>query len=331
MRDCAMVTLFGWLACFALAAESAAAVTEAEAEEAAVEAVRRAGGTAQHVTKRAIGSRTWAFTLDGRWWVGIAPETGAIGLIADHGFEGSEHGHHVLEQPPDRAAIEAVALELLRKVFPDLDMAEFVLESAKPQGEHARVEARWRRLIAECGFPGPGYCFVDFCWPDRAVCEVGAEDQPIPDEWRRPATVAAERAEEIGKAALGDLQGGWLETTKDLCVWDEPNPPRPAWNVLLRSGPRDKPEECMSIRSVFVDPWTGEIIHTTTWKGAGAGPAEPQAKPSGTATMPTAQPPTDADSKRLASRPWLPWAGGGAAVVVIALGATVVCVRRRRA
>jgi len=160
---------------------------------------------------------------------------------------------------------------------------------------------------------------------------MGAECPQIPDEWRRPATVAAERAEEIGKAALGDLQGGWLETTKDLCVWDEPNPPRPAWNVLLRSGPRDKPEECMSIRSVFVDPWTGEIIHTTTWKGAGAGPAEPQAKPSGTATMPTAQPPTDADSKRLASRPWLPWAGGGAAVVVIALGATVVCVRRRRA
>jgi len=311
-----------------LALAAIGAVTEDEAAQIALQTVKRAAGSAARITERDLGQRSWTFTVDDRWWVGVVPATGSVPIMADLDLRESEDPEGALDAPLSSTEIEAAALELLRKVFPGFDMAEFVLKSAKPVGQRARVSAYWRRIIPGCGFPGPGQCHVEFRWSDRAIAEIGAECPPIPDEWRRPATVTAERAEAIGKAALGDLQGGWLETTKDLCVWDEPNPPRPAWNVLLRSGPRDKPEECMSIRSVFVDPWTGEIVHTTTWKSAAAGPAEPQAKPNGTATMPTAQPPTDAEAERSAHGRWL--FAAGAAVLAIALGAAMVCVRRRR-
>ena len=93
---------------------------------------------------------------------------------------------------------------------------------------------------------------------------------------------------------------------------------------MVRFGPRDKPEECTSDRSVFVDPWTGDIVHTTTWKGAGGG--APEAASRATAPRPMGA----ASSEGTASRPWLPWAGGGVALLVLVLGATTVCLRRRR-
>jgi len=326
MRCAASLLLPAVVAMGLCTASALGALSEEQAIQVAREAAQRAGGPALEVTERDLDLRGWAFTFDERWWVGIAPETGAIPMMRDRTFRASEHARHTLDAPPSSAQIEAAARELLDKVFPDFDMAEMVLVSAKPRREQARVEALWRRTIPGSGFPGPGQCHVDFCWPDRAIYEIGAECPPIPDEWRRPATVTAQRAEEIGEKALGGLKGGWLETTKDYCVVDpgDEAKSRPAWNVMVRFGPRDNPEECTCDRSVFVDPWTGDIVHTTTWKGAGGGAPEAASR----ATTP--RPMGAASSEGTASRPWLPWAGGGVALLVLVLGATTVCLRRRR-
>jgi len=302
------------------------ALTEDQAIEVAREAAQRAGGPALEVTERNLDPRGWAFTFDGRWWVGVVPETGAIRRMCDESFGESEHARHTLDVPPTSAEIEATALELLDKVFPGFDMTEFELASAKPVHEQARVEARWRRVIPECSFPGPGLCFVDFCRPDRAIFLTGAECPPIPDEWRRPATVTAQRAEEIGEKALGGLKGGWLETTKDYCVVDpgDEAKSRPAWNVTLLLGPPNKPEECEADRSVFVDPWSGDVVTIKECMGdrpaGGSGPV----RPTGSAVR------RGPGQSVLAFHPWLPWAGGGVAVAVLALGTAMVCLRRRR-
>ena len=328
MRSAASLLLLGMVAMGLCAARALGSLSEEQAIQAARKAAERAGGPARVVTERDLDPRGWAFTFDKRWWVGIVPETGAIRRMRDQDFERSEHSRHTLEASPSAAEIEAAALELLHKVFPGFDMAEFALESAKPRHEQARVEARWRRVIPECGFPGPGLCFVDFCWPDRAISGMGAECPPIPDEWRRPASIAAEQAEATARDALGDLRGGWLRTTKDYCVVDprDDAKSRPAWNVTLLLGSRDKPEECEADRSVFVDPWSGDVVTIKECMGD---------RPVGTSGPVVASRGASRAGARtvgaVAAHSWPPWAGGGAAVVVIALGATVVCVRRRRA
>jgi len=315
-----------WGICALIAAAAQGSVTDDEAARAALSAVTRLAGEARGAVLERQGARGPTFSVDSRWRVSVVTSTGDLPRLRDRTFRTSEHAGHTLDAPPSSAQIEAAARELLDKVFPDFDMAEMVLVSAKPRREQARVEALWRRTIPGSGFPGPGQCHVDFCWPDRAIYEIGAECPPIPDEWRRPATVTAQRAEEIGEKALGGLKGGWLETTKDYCVVDpgDEAKSRPAWNVMVRFGPRDNPEECTCDRSVFVDPWTGDIVHTTTWKGAGGGAPEAASR----ATTP--RPMGAASSEGTASRPWLPWAGGGVALLVLVLGATTVCLRRRR-
>jgi len=304
-------------------ASALGALSEEQAIQVAREAAQRAGGPALEVTERDLDLRGWAFTFDERWWVGIAPETGAIPMMRDRTFRASEHARHTLDAPPSSAQIEAAARELLDKVFPDFDMAEFVLESAKPRREQARVEARWRRVIPECGFPGPGLCFVDFCWPDRAVSGIGAECPPIPDEWRRPATVTAQQAEATAREALGDHRGGWLQAAEDYCVVDprDEAKSRPAWNVTVRLGPRDKPEECEADRSAFVDPWTGGVIIVKECMGdRPVGASASVGRTGGAATRSV--------GVEAGSRPWLPIAAGAAALVAAGLGAA--CVRRRR-
>ncbi|HOS95538.1 MAG TPA: hypothetical protein PLQ54_19655, partial [Armatimonadota bacterium] len=295
------------------------ALTDDEAKEVAMRVVERVAGTAEQAAVRYRGRRGPTVVVDERWWVWVDSAMARAAKLSDQGYRLSAHAKHKLVAPPAHAEIEAAALELLHRVFPGFDMAEFVVESAKPQGEQARVEARWRRVIPECGFPGPGLCFVDFCWPDRAISGMGAECPPIPDEWRRPASIAAEQAEATARDALGDLRGGWLRTTKDYCVVDprDDAKSRPAWNVTLLLGSRDKPEECEADRSVFVDPWSGDVVTIKECMGD---------RPVGTSGPVVASRGASRAGARtvgaVAAHSWPPWAGGGAAVVVIALGAT---------
>lgn len=292
--------------------------TEERADGLALGAVRRAGGAAEKVTSRDMDPRAWELIVDSRWWVWIRPETGQAVTVYDHGFEKSPHQQHRLTRQPGSADIEQAGRELLHRVYPDLDMTEMQLEYAKPRVEAARVEARWRQMLLESGFPGPGHCLVDFCWPDKAIFRIRAETPPVPHQWRQTPAVTKEQAVEIAQASFGDLRGGWLEATRDLCVWDDANPPRPAWNVALRVGTRGDTASRYPERSVFVDPWTGEAFFTALWMGGRGRPG----------TVPRSDQPGCSATR---SHSWLPWAGGGAAVLAIALGAAMVCLRRRRA
>jgi len=322
-----MLTLLIGLGALGFVRPATAAVTAERAERIALDAVRRACGAATAVTERDIDPRGWALTVDGRWWVGIVPETGAVRTMADREFAASEHAAHELGEPPTSEQIAAAGCRLIQKVFPGLDMSDFMLRSAQPRPECARVEAWWLRTIPENGFRGPGSCHVDFCWPDRRIYEIGAEAPPIPAEWRKKEEVTRERAEAIARRALGDLGGGWLQTTKAWCIVDraDRSKSRPAWNVLLRRGPEGNEHQSYRDRSVFICPWTGEVLATRGWTATG-GPARSSSTPTA-ATLPLV---TTGEADGIEPRPWLPWAGGAAAAVVLALGATMVCLRRRR-
>ncbi|HQK94945.1 MAG TPA: hypothetical protein PLD23_15655 [Armatimonadota bacterium] len=85
--------------------------------------------------------------------------------------------------------------------------------------------------------------------------------------------MTAEPAEEIVRPKLGDLKGGWIETTRDFCAEAEATRRGPAWNVMVKLGPKDRPLHCVPDRSAFVDPWPGEIICTAQCEGASPVPA----------------------------------------------------------
>jgi len=322
MRSIAALILVGLAGLTTVVRVARAEVTEDQAERIALDATRRASGEAHEVTDRDLSRRSWRFIVDSRWRVFIRPATGQVVTVYDHGFEKSPHQGHRFAERPAAAEIERVGRELLRKVYPDLDMSEMRLEYARPRIEAARVEARWRQLIPESGFPGPGLCYVDFCWVDRAIQAVGAETPPVPNQWRQTPAVPKEQAVEIAQASLGDLRGGWLEATRDLCVWDDANPPRPAWNVALRPGTRGDTASRHPERSVFVDPWTGEAFFTALWMSGGARAATaPQLhRP--------VQPLAAWEAERSTHAGWL--VAAGALVLVVVLGAATVCLRRRR-
>jgi len=296
-------------------------VSEEQAAKIAIAAARRAGAETCKVTAYDRSERSHRFTIDQRWWVTIGRTAGQPTMIVDRGFLKSPHAEHRLGARPTSAQIEAAGRELVAKVIPDLNMAEMELAFTMVQPKSAYVEACWHQVIAENGFEGPAKCGVKFCWPDRALESVRSEDPSTPREWRRPATVTAEQAEEIARPTLGDLNGGWIETTKDFCAEPQATRRGPAWNVLVRVGPRDRPQDCAYDRSVFVDPWSGEVMGTAEWLGAAA-LRQPVREP----TQPG--PPGSRVPAGAASRPWLPWAGGAA--VLLVLGAATVCLRRRR-
>jgi len=71
--------------------------------------------------------------------------------------------------------------------------------------------------------------------------------------------------------------------------------------MVLFGPENDHYKSCMD-RSVYVDPWSGEITYTPQWDSAA--PAGSTA----VATDPSAMP----SSAEVPARPWLPWAGGAA-------------------
>jgi len=296
----------------------AAPLSDEEAAQVAIEAVVRAGGAGQGVVSQRQGARGPTFLVDERWSVAIVRDTGQVRRLSDHGFEGTPHVEHVLPDPPPTSAeIEQAARELIEKVFPGFDMSEFVLHSAGPRREQARVEAIWRRVIPENGFPGPGGCNADFCWPDRAIYRIGAYYIPVPDEWRRPPAVSTEEAEELTRGELGDLRGGWLRTEKGFYMSDHADPStyRPAWEVQVWLGPRERPDECVPDRGVFVDPWTGEVRQVVEYGAAappGYGPG----------------PRGDAGVSLVMRDRGLIW--GGVAALGVVLGVTLCLTRRRK-
>jgi len=299
-------------------------VSEEQAAKIAIAAARRAGAEPGKVTAHSVSEPGHRFTIDKRWWVAIGQAAGGPTIVRDKGFLKSAHATHRLDARPTSAQIDASGRELVAKVLPDLNMAEMELTSTMVHPRSACVEAHWRQVIAQNGFRGPGICSVTFCWPDRALESVHAVAPPVPEEWRRPATVTAEQAEEMARPTLGDLKGGWIETTKGFCAEPQATRRGPAWNVLVRVGPRGRPQDCAYDRSVFVDPWSGEVMGTAEWLGA-ARLRQPVREP----TQPG--PPGSRVPAGVGPRPWLAWAGGAAGAVVVALGATMVCVRRRRA
>ena len=310
-----------------------------QAARAAIEAVRRAGGAAVRVTASDRSERGYWVTVDDRWRVGLASPSGAAVLVVDCGFSKSPHAAHKLASQPTPDEIEQAGREVVARVFPDFDMSEFRRSVAEIRPRSARAEVCWRQVIRENGFLGGGRCSTVFCWPDRAVESIEATGPAIPDSWRRPTTVTAEEAKSVALPQLRVREGEWVETVKDFCGWEQAARKSPSWNVTVKSGPEDRPLECMSLRSVFVDPWTGEIIHTAQWEGAGPAGAEalPSAiggqlrpgRPGSPAALPTAQPLTAGQAERSAHGRWLLAAGAG--ILVLALAAAMVCARRRRA
>jgi len=280
----------------------AAVVTGDQAERIALDAVERAAGLRGRITDREAGDSTWRLTVDGRWWVSVKASTGQVRLIGDRSFSESSRLRRKLDTPPTGGEIEKAGRELMAKVFPDLDMAEFTLERAEARAWSGCAEARWRQVISENGFPGAGWCQVIFGWPDHAIETIAADDQSILDEWRKPPTVTAEEAEEIARPKLGDLTGRWVETRKHFCGSPDAKRRGPVWDVMVLFGPEnDHYKSCMD-RSVYVDPWSGEITYTPQWDSAA--PAGSTA----VATDPSAMP----SSAEVPARPWLPWAGGAA-------------------
>ena len=97
---------------------------------------------------------------------------------------------------------------------------------------------------------------------------------------------------------------------------------RPAWQVYLRRRWYGAHGGTYVDRGVWVDPWTGEVLRTATFDSAAGAPGQAPRSPIGPAT-------TDMPA-HAAPRPWVPWAGGAAALLVLVLSVALVCLRRRR-
>jgi len=292
-----------------------------EAPSSVLAAVRRAGGVGARITK--ARELPWAirYTVDDRWEVYASRSGAQVQSVADRGFDKSEHADHTLGRTPPEADVLRVGRELIQQVFPGFDMTEMTLASVRPRAGTGRVVAAWGRVIPQNGFRAEGSCMAEYCSRDRAIFEVAARCPPIPDKWRRPETVTADEAKETAHRELGDLGGGWLEVAKHLCVLDRTDI-RPAWRVYLK---REQPAAGGRVyvqRGVWVDPWTGQVLRTATFDSAAGAPSQATRSPIG--------PDATEVPAGAASRPWLAWAGGGVAALALAVGATMVCARRRR-
>lgn len=319
MSRSSRLTLAVVLGATVLASPAPAAVSEDQAEQIALDIVKRATGVDGRITRRETKPPSCFLTVDGRWHLYVRLTTGRVGSLSDLGFSESPHARQKLEAPPAAGEIEKAGRELMAKVFPDLDWTEFVVESAKPRAWSGCVEARWRQVIPENGFPGPGWCEVVFGWPDRAIETMGVDDSPALDEWRKPPTVTAEEAERIALPKLGDLTGRWVETRKHFCGFPDAKRQGPVWDVTVLFGPEDDHHRSCPDRSVYVDPWSGEITYTSQWDSAPpAGSTAAETRPSAMASS----------AERSAQGRWL--LAAGAAVLVLVLGAAMVCQRRRR-
>ena len=137
----------------------AAVVTGDQAERIALDAVERAAGLRGRITDREAGDSTWRLTVDGRWWVSVKASTGQVRLIGDRSFSESSRLRRKLDTPPTGGEIEKAGRELMAKVFPDLDMAEFTLERAEAGGwqivwsDEPPVKPGADRLVVADGLP----------------------------------------------------------------------------------------------------------------------------------------------------------------------------------
>jgi len=297
---------------------SQAEVAVQRVHENAVAAVRRTGFKAREVTgtERLEQSPYIEVRVDGRWKLDVVAETGKVVSLSDADFR-TQHASCVLGDSPAPAEILRVGLALIQQVFPDVSMREMTpVRTWVEDTKGPRVAAGWVQVISENGFRAGGRCSVEYCWPDHAIASIRAYAPPTPDAWRRPETVTAAQAEETARRELGEIGDGWFETAKDRCVLSAMDI-RPAWQVhLVRRLPHFR--RARPVRGVWVDPWTGEVLRTATFDSAAGAASEAPRSPIGPEATGM---PADA-----APRPWLPWAGGAAAAVAVA----VACLRRRR-
>lgn len=263
----------------------------------------------------------YRFRVDGRWSVRVLAATGDVCMVASDAAAYSQHSKHVGGERPTPEGVEKAGRELIARAFPSFDMRGFQYEPPRGRLGSGPVNAKWQQWIGESGFPGPGRCHVFFCWQDRGIIGMGAEQPPVPSEWRKPG-IAAEQALEVARAELGDVaKGGWLEALRAFCARSDATGQGPAWLVLLRQPQETDPSKSYVRRGMFIDPWEGRVTSVAYEAGC-----EPSPGPGGyvaPGVVAVLRPGAETKGTRHA---WMPWSV--ACAMALGLGVGLRCARR---